>query len=206
MMKKKWHKDPVLITFALGLITLLVAIVVFQKQDTFETGIGGDFAGVPIGGPYELISDSNKIVSDQTFEGQYKLIYFGFTYCPAICPTELQKMTAALNALPQDIADQIQPLFITIDPERDSVGVMREYVALFHPKLVGLTGTPTMIKKAADAYRVYYSKVEDEQYGEYTMDHSSFIYFMGPDDNLINIYKISDTSQTMAKDIKAKMQ
>ncbi|MCB1532071.1 MAG: SCO family protein [Alphaproteobacteria bacterium] len=161
-------------------------------------------AGVSVGGPFALTDHTGKDVTQEAYAGQYKLIYFGFTYCPAICPTELQKITKVLNIL-GDEGDDIQPLFITIDPERDTVDTMRGYVSLFHPRLIGLTGNRAQIDKVLANYRVFAQKVEDPENNDYTMDHSSFIYLMSPDDTLISIYRIQDDADYIAADIAKKL-
>ena len=137
-----------------------------------------------IGGPFELTDQSGERRSDRDYRGRYMLIYFGYTYCPDICPTSLLTMSRALKLLGErepDVAGKVVPLFITVDPERDTVEAMAAYAPSFHPDLVALTGTPDEIAAAAKVYRVYYAKAEDESSGTYLMDHSSFIYLMGPD-------------------------
>src|SRR3546814_5055281 len=101
---------------------------------------------------------------------------FGFTYCPDVCPTELSQMATTMDLLGED-AQKLQPVFVTIDPERDTVEAIGQYVGQFHPRMVGLTGTPEQIAAAAKAYRVYYSKSKQEG-GDYTMDHSTFLYLL----------------------------
>lgn len=162
-------------------------------------------AGVSIGGPFTLVNQDGKTVTEKNYEGKYKLIYFGFTSCPAICPTELAKMTKAMKALPSAEADKIQPLFITVDPERDDVKTMKNYVSLFHPRLQGLTGTPAQIEAIKKTYRVYAAKEEPDGAGGYGVSHSSYIYFMGPRDELISIYKADDKAETIADDLRKGM-
>lgn len=159
-------------------------------------------AGVAVGGAYELVDHLGEVRTDQDFTDSYKLIYFGFTYCPAICPTELQKISAVLAKLPEEKAALIQPLFITVDPERDTVQVMKDYVELFHEDIIGLTGTPEQIEVAKKAYRVFARQVHDEDSTEYTMDHSSYIYFMSPDDQLLGMYRIKDGPDYMIEDMQ----
>lgn len=134
-----------------------------------------------IGGPFTLTDHSGKRVTDQDFRGRYMLVFFGFTYCPDVCPSGLQVIAAALDKLgPQ--ADRITPIFISIDPERDTPAQLASYVKSFHPRLIGLTGTPAEIEPVIKAYRVYVKKVEDaKSTAGYTIDHSTFIYLMGPD-------------------------
>ena len=148
------------------------------------------------GGPFTLSDHNNVTVTEKDFTGKYRLIYFGFTYCPAICPTELSKITSVLNTL-GDKGKAIQPVFVTVDPERDTPEKMKNYVSLFHPSLIGLTGTPEQVKSMLKTYKIYAAKVQDETMSDYTMDHSSFIYFMDPDDRLLHIFKISDKADDM---------
>lgn len=157
-----------------------------------------------VGGDFALVDHTGKAVTNENFAGQYKLIYFGFTYCPAICPTELQKITLVMNELGEQ-AENIQPIFITVDPERDTVEVMKGYVELFHPKLVGLTGGREQIDEALKNYRVYAAKVEEPELNDYTMDHSSFIYLMSPDDQLLTMYRIEDSAAFITEDIQKRI-
>lgn len=152
-----------------------------------------------IGGPFTLINQDGKTVTNKDFANKYLLIYFGFASCPAICPTELQKMTEAYEALPKAWQDRIQPIFITIDPERDTPKILKNYVELFMPQLIGLTGTEDQIEAVKKEYKVYGAKVPDGN--SYTMDHSSFIYFMGLGDKPLAMFKTSDTAEKIAKTI-----
>ena len=133
----------------------------------------------PIGGPFALVDQDGTPRTDADFRGKFLLIYFGFTYCPDICPTDLQNIGLAMDRLGK-AGDGVQPLFVTLDPERDTADHLKEYVALFHPRMVALTGDAAAIGKAADAYRVYYARVPTKG-GNYTVDHSAFIYLVGRD-------------------------
>jgi cytochrome oxidase Cu insertion factor (SCO1/SenC/PrrC family) len=142
----------------------------------------------PIGGPFQLIDQSGKVRSDRDFRGQLMLVYFGFTTCPDICPTDLQAISLAMDRLGTD-ADDVQPLFITVDPERDTREHLADYVAMFHPRLLGLTGSAEAVQNAADAYRVYYQRVDfDKGDGYYTVDHSAFIYLMDRDGKYLGFF------------------
>jgi protein SCO1/2 len=154
------------------------------------------------GGPFELVNQDGEIRTQDDFKNQWRLIYFGFTYCPAICPTELQKITSVLNELGSK-SDIIQPVFITVDPERDDVETMKQYINLFHPRFVGLTGTQAQIDQAKKSYKIFAQKVKDETMTNYTMDHSSFIYLIDPNNNLLRIFKTDDSSVDMVKYIKS---
>jgi len=129
----------------------------------------------PIGGPFRLVDHTGRPRTDADFRGKLLLVYFGFTYCPDVCPTDLQAIGLALDRL-GPAAEAVQPLFITVDPERDTPQVLADYVPMFHPRLIGLSGDAAAVRQAARAYRVYYAKVPA---GEgYTVDHSGFIYLM----------------------------
>lgn len=174
----------------------LIAFYQVQNEGLKKSIVASDF-----GGPFTLQNHLGENITHKDYEGQYRLIYFGFTYCPAICPTELQRMATILKELGTQ-GDVITPLFITVDPERDSVSVMKNYVEMFHPRLIGLTGTPAQIDEAKKSYKIYAAKVQDETMSDYTMDHSSFIYFMDKDNNLLRIFKSSDSIEDMTQIIK----
>jgi protein SCO1/2 len=133
-----------------------------------------------IGGPFTLVGRDGKPVTDQAFRGKYMLVFFGFTHCPDICPAELQVMAAALDELGPK-ANEIIPIFITLDPERDTPLVVADYVANFSQRFVGLTGSPEQIAEAAKAYRVAFSKFQEDgaKPEDYSIDHSALVYLMG---------------------------
>jgi cytochrome oxidase Cu insertion factor (SCO1/SenC/PrrC family) len=133
----------------------------------------------PIGGPFTLLDQDGKARSDSEFRGKLMIVYFGYTFCPDVCPTDLMAITQALDALGGDAAG-VQPIFISIDPERDTK-VMREYISAFHKSFVGLTGAPEDIRKVANSYKAFYTKVEDTTTGDYAIDHAGVIYLMGHD-------------------------
>jgi protein SCO1/2 len=138
-----------------------------------------------VGGPFELVGKDGKAVTDKDFRGRHMLVFFGFTRCPDICPAELQVMSAALEGLGSD-ADKVVPIFISLDPERDTPEAVTAYVENFGPNFVGLSGSPESIAKAAKAYRVTYQKFQDETTGDnYSIDHSALLYLMGPDGEYI---------------------
>lgn len=155
-----------------------------------------------VGGPFSLLDQTGKRVTDQDFRGRYMLIFFGYTFCPDVCPLELQAISEAIDALPPRVAARIQPIFITVDPARDSVPVMADYVKHFTPSLIGLTGTADEIKAAARAYRVYYQKAADGQDADYLMDHSAIIFLMGPKGDYVSHFSAGVSGATMA----AKLQ
>lgn len=130
-----------------------------------------------VGGPFTLTDHTGRARTDADFRGKFLLIYFGYTYCPDICPTDLQQIGLAVDKLGTAGA-AVQPLFISVDPERDTRDVLANYVVLFHPRLIGLTGTAEQIRAVASAYRVYYAKYKPPEGGDYVIDHTGFIYLM----------------------------
>ena len=138
------------------------------------------WAREPVGGPFALIDHTGAARSERDFRGKLLLIYFGFTYCPDICPTDLQNIGLALDQLGA-VSDKVQPLFVTVDPDRDTPPHLAQYVQMFHPRLIGLTGDASAIRAAADAYKVYYAKVSNERGDDYTVDHTAFTYLIGAD-------------------------
>jgi protein SCO1/2 len=163
-----------------------------------------------VGGPFALIDQAGNAKASGDFRGRYMLIYFGFTTCPDICPTELTKIGAALSRLEKSDADkarQVQPIFITVDPERDTPAVVGQYVANFHPRLIGLTGSPEQIKAVLTAYRVYARKnIPKDEPQNYMMDHTSIIYLMGPDGLFIEHYSMADTAAQIAQSLQKVVQ
>jgi protein SCO1/2 len=155
-----------------------------------------------VGGPFSLSDQNGKTVTDADFRGKYMLIFFGFTHCPDICPAELQVMTAALDQLGNK-ADKVLPIFVTVDPERDTPEVLRDFVKNFSPRLVGLTGSPEAVAAAAKAYRVVYSKVDlPNSAGGYTVDHSALVYLMGPDGQYLAHFAYGTSAETMAQALR----
>jgi protein SCO1/2 len=137
----------------------------------------------PIGGPFTLIDHLGSMRSDREFRGKLMIVYFGYTFCPDVCPADLMAITQALDDLGA-AAESIQPIFITLDPERDTK-VLGEYVSAFHKSLIGLTGSPEDIRRVANAYKAFYAKVPGSRDGEYAIDHFGVIYLMGRDGNYL---------------------
>lgn len=193
---------------ALGvLLALIVAIALGGYLDSRRPNMSRQIANlvvspVKIGGPFTLVEHTGQTVSDTDFHGKYLIVYFGYTYCPDVCPTALQVIANALDALGPD-ATAVQPLFITVDPQRDTVAVLADYVAAFHPRLIGLTGTAEQVAEVEKAYRVYAAKAPTAQEDEpYLMDHSTFTYLMGPDGRYLTTFFQNTSAQKMAQTIK----
>lgn len=190
-----------------SLVGLAIAAgIAWWQVDTATRMTSTTTGAAAIGGPFQLTDHTGKAVTDADFRGRYTLIYFGYTYCPDVCPTELAAMSQALDGA-GTAAERVQPLFISVDPQRDTVPHLADYVALFHPRLVGLTGTPDQIATVAKAYRVYYAKAPQEGGGpdDYLMDHSSFIYLMDPQGRFITVYPAGTTADAIAADLKKRI-
>jgi cytochrome oxidase Cu insertion factor (SCO1/SenC/PrrC family) len=153
-----------------------------------------------IGGPFTLTDQHGARVTEQDFAGRFMLVYFGYTFCPDVCPTSLTVMAAALDELPDAQADQVVPILITVDPARDTVEQLAAYAPLFHPRLVALTGSEEEVREAARAYRVYYH-VPEEDGDAYLVDHSTFVYLMGPDGSYRTHFGIDAAPEAMAEAI-----
>lgn len=160
----------------------------------------------PIGGAFSLKDQTGKTRTDADFHGQLLLVYFGFTYCPDICPTDLQQIGLAMEQLGDD-AKHVQPLFVTLDPDRDTVQHLAQYVPLFHPRLLGLTGGNADIAKAADAYRVYYKRVKTgDKPDDYTVDHSAFIYLVDRDGRYLGFFPPGTDAPRLVEMIKPHLK
>jgi len=156
-----------------------------------------------IGGPFALIDQNGTPRTDADFRGRYMLIFFGYTHCPDVCPTELQTISDARDALGSE-ADKIVPIFITVDPERDDAKTLKAYVGNFHPRLIGLTGSLDAIEKVTKAYRVYRAKAGDGD--DYLMDHSAFTYLMGPDGRYVAHFRYGIAPKAMARTLRTALR
>ncbi len=184
------------VTFVYAVVGLLVAVLLLGTGGfLWLTGSAG---GPTIGGPFTLEDSAGKTVTDRDYRGKYMLVYFGYTYCPDVCPTTLNAVADALDKLGPK-AKALRPIFITVDPQRDTPDVMKQYTMAFSPALIGLTGTPDQIARVAKEYRVYYAKhVTGPGPNDYSMDHSSIIYLMGPDGNFIAPIRADQSGDEMA--------
>ena len=158
-----------------------------------------------IGGPFTLTNAQGKSVTNADFRGRYMLVYFGYTFCPDVCPTTLNDVAQALDKLGPK-ADRLQPVFITVDPAQDTPAVMSQYTAAFTPRLEGLTGTQAQIATVAKEYRVYYAPHRTgPNPDDYTMDHSSVLYVMGPDGGFLGVIRADERPDAMARDLSKFM-
>jgi protein SCO1/2 len=196
---------------AVGLLAVLLLAwaAAWMRPGLFGGALSGAMGvvtpgGVTVGGPFTLTDTHGATVTDATYRGRWMLVYFGYTFCPDVCPTELQTIAAALDQLGPEAA-KLVPLFITVDPERDTVAAMADYVKLFDDRLVGLTGTPEQIAAAARAYRVYYARATPKDSSSYLMDHSSFVYLMAPDGSFRALFRPGTTPQDLAAAIRTRL-
>jgi protein SCO1 len=182
-----------------GVIGLVIALLILGTGAFVWLSQGGTASFV--GGPFTLADGAGMQVTDRDFRGKYMLVYFGYTFCPDVCPTTLNEVADALDHLGAK-ADRLQPIFITVDPKRDTPAVMKQYVAAFTPRLIGLTGSDEQIAKVAQEYRVYYAEHRTGPGpNDYTMDHSSVLYLMGPDGKFIAPIRADEDGTQMAADL-----
>lgn len=191
------------VLFALIVVTaallLGTAAMIIGRQSGGETTYAETAL---IGGPFSLINQDGKKVTEKDFRGRYMLVFFGYTFCPDVCPTELQVMTRALQSM-GPAGDRITPVFISVDPARDTPEVLKSYVENFDPRLVGLTGTADEVAAAAKAYRVYYAKAGKSGAADYLMDHSSNIYLMDPQGRFIKHFSYTTDANALAEALAA---
>jgi protein SCO1/2 len=161
--------------------------------------------GMVLGGPFSLTDHTGRAVTQADFADRFLLLYFGFTYCPDVCPTELGTIAAAMDDLGAQAA-RVTPVLITIDPARDTPDALADYVSRFHPAMVGLTGSPEQVAAAARAYRVFYSKVQRPDMTDYTMDHSSFIYLVGPDGRVRALFRPQTPPEAIAEAVRGQLR
>lgn len=162
-------------------------------------------AGARIGGAFTLVNKDGKTVHYSDFAGKYRILYFGYTFCPDVCPLDLQHLMQGYHLFAKahpDLAKDVVPIFVSIDPARDTPKVMGEYTANFGPELVGLTGTPEQVAAAAKAWSVYYKKEPETSPGSYLMDHSRAMYLMGRDGKPLALLPGDKTG----KDVEAEME
>jgi protein SCO1/2 len=162
-------------------------------------------AGARIGGPFQLTNQEGKTVTDRDFSGRYRLMYFGYTFCPDVCPVDLQKLMAGYKQLEgtnPELAAKIAPIFVSVDPERDTPPVLKQYVTAFHPKLIGLTGTPDQIATVAHEYAVVYSNEKRKGASDYLVNHSRVAYLFGPRGDPIALIPQDGAPDQIAAELK----
>jgi protein SCO1/2 len=161
--------------------------------------------GAKLGGPFTLTDQSGRKVTEADFEGKYRIVYFGFTYCPDVCPVDMQVIGQAMRQIEKsdsDLAERLQPIFITVDPERDTPAVLKEYVSSFHPRTIGLTGTPDQIADVAKKHGIFFQKAEEGGASEYQMDHSRIVLLFGPTGEPLAILPHDEGAEAVAAEIR----
>jgi protein SCO1/2 len=187
-------------TVLAGLVLLSAGVfLAFGLRDN-PRGAGGTMLASAIGGPFRLTDQNGKTVTDADLKGKWSLVYFGYTHCPDACPTALNDISIAMEELGAKRA-AVRPVFITVDPERDTPDTLKSYVTSFDAPILALTGTAEQVAQAAKAYRVYYAK-HPEAGGDYSMDHSSVIYVMDPDGRFTASFTHESTPEQIAERLK----
>jgi cytochrome oxidase Cu insertion factor (SCO1/SenC/PrrC family) len=194
-------------TFLVAVLLLLTAAVLAVASFVYQPSPRGPLSSgtALVGGPFTAVNHQGLTVTEKTYQGHYRLMFFGFTFCPDVCPTELQVMAEALKQLGKD-GDSIVPIFVTIDPARDTPALMKSYVEAFDPRLVGLTGSAEQIAGIAKAWRVFYQKVDNKaRPADYTMDHSSLIFLMDGDNRFLKHFQYETDPKVLADAIRLAM-
>jgi cytochrome oxidase Cu insertion factor (SCO1/SenC/PrrC family) len=186
--------------FGIVVLLLAAALGAFALLSLRQTSTGSGVALV--GGPFTMVNQNGETVTEKSFAGKPMLLFFGFTYCPDVCPTELQVMAAALAEL-GEAGKAIQPILVSVDPERDKPEVLKAYVSNFGDQFIGLTGTPEQVAAMASMYRVFFAKQENKDDPEnYLMDHSSIIYLMGPDGRFLKHFSYTTDAKALAEGLR----
>jgi len=183
-----------------GLVILGAGVLLALAYRDTPRGAAGTLLASAIGGPFRLVDQNGKTVTDADLKGKWSLVYFGYTHCPDACPTALNDIAIALDQLGPK-REAVRAVFITVDPERDTPEVLKEYVASFDAPILALSGSPEEIARAAKAYRVYYAK-HPEPGGDYSMDHSSVIYVMDPEGRFTASFTHQSTPEEIAERLK----
>lgn len=206
MEEKKIISRATKVVIFLSLIIAAFSVYILLFIELPDKPLSGQGCGinenVPIGGGFILTDqDDNKFNSDR-LQGKLSLIYFGFTYCPDICPTSLQKLSTVIQTLDKYQID-VNPVFITLDPARDTPALLKEYLVHFHPKFIGLTGSEEQIKEVADLFKVFYARAGDpHSNGNYMLDHSSFVYLMDKNGKYMKHFYMSTTEEEILEFIR----
>ena len=185
--------------FAIRIAATIVAVALVGFAAFVLTSPGTRPRGALIGGPFTLEDGAGKTVSDQTLRGKPFLVYFGYTHCPDVCPTELARISDILGKMGNKA---IPALFITVDPERDTPKVMQDYVSSFNPAVIGLSGSPQAVEATEKTFRVYARKGQKQPDGDYSMDHSSIVYLMDKNGAFVEAFNVEQSPEDAAKDLE----
>jgi len=186
---------PIIGAFICGLALVFAVIIYLGGRSVIAPAVAA------VGGPFQLEDQNGRPVTDQDMKGRPFLVFFGYTHCPDICPTTLFDISQVLQKLGPD-ADRTGALFITVDPERDTPAVLKDYLSNFDPHLRGLTGDPSAVNSALRAYRVYAKKVPLDQGGDYSMDHTAVVYLMDKDGRFVAPFNLKQTPEAAAAELK----
>lgn len=201
-MNNSIKSNKISIRILISVVLLLVAAGVWSAYLLKDkTPTASENSRALIGGPFNLTNHLNEAVTEQDFMGHYMMVYFGYTYCPDICPMDLQIMTDALHLLDPSISSQIKPVFVTVDPERDTTEIMAEYIEYFHENLIGLTGTVEQIEAVKSEYRVFAAKADNTE--NYIVDHTAYTYLMDEEGVLLKHFNHAEEPEKMASQITA---
>ncbi|MCE4224701.1 SCO family protein [Methylobacterium sp. C25] len=186
-----------LLAFAAGIVLLSAAAVIYLVPQSRPAATSA------VGGPFTLVNQDGKTVTERDFAGATHLMFFGFTHCPDVCPTTLQQITDVLAALGPK-GDKLKVAFVTVDPERDNPAALKEYLSSFDPRITGLTGTPEQVRAALRAYRGYAKKVEGKD-GDYVMEHTALVYVMDAHNNFVSALNLQRPPQETAAELTKRI-
>ncbi|MGY8962899.1 MAG: SCO family protein [Rhodospirillales bacterium] len=184
---------------ALSTLLILALYLPVFRPDPNNNTVNGSAA---IGGAFTLVNQAGLEVNEQILLGHYSLVYFGFTYCPDICPMTLQIVADAIDILPEQKSELVQPVFISLDPKRDTSETMASYVSNFHERMIGLTGTAEQVQGAASAYRVFYRETPIGKGGGYTIDHSGYLYLMNRSGRYVDHFGKDVTTEELTSKLR----
>lgn len=199
------------VVLSLGAALVWYVRITRQEQEEKREREKKRSVGMPaIGGPFQLIDQDGKEVTQDDFLGKWVLIYFGFCHCPDICPDQLDKQAAIIDKVDARLegrdCEPLQPLFISVDPKRDDAAAVKEYIEEFHPRLIGLTGTVEEVKSACKAFRIYFSSGPADQDDDYIVDHSVVMYLLDSEGNFVTYFGQDKKVRDIVNDIAFKMQ
>ena len=188
-----------------ALLATLASLSACQQAQPGAAAGNPPLEGAAIGGPFELVNSEGETVRWSDFDGQYRMVYFGYTWCPDVCPFDLQRMMQGYRQFAEQnpgLAENVQPIFITVDPERDTPDKIGEYIANFGDNLIGLTGSPEQIEQAAEAFLVYYERGPDDPNAGYLMQHTNIGYLMGPEGEPIATLPVTESAERVTAELE----
>ena len=202
---QKFYAMLVLVAIAISLITITVYVLIFKNEvNIFAECRGGQVAG-NIGGSFSLINQDGLVVTDIDVIKEPSLLYFGYTFCPDICPLDTYRNVEAVRVLDKK-GFSVTPIFVTFDPQRDTTEVLKEFSDFMHPKMIALTGSVEQIKKITKKYRVYYKKQNNEDQQNYLIDHTAFTYLVLPEIGFVDFFRRELTAEQLADKVACFMR